>query len=638
MPKHKPSSGPKRQGADYLDDVYVNGTTGNDSYDGSSPTFLGGIAGPKKTIQEGINCVNYFGTVHVAAGTYYENIIIDISLSLEGAGARETIIDGSFLDTVVIIDAADELIDISGFTIRNGYGEWAGGIENGYDCDLFILQCAIVNNSGAVAGGIFNEECYITIGQCLIANNIAGEVGGGILNYDAWMFMVESTVTGNSLAPGGHEGGGIYGEYALNYVIDVTLAFNSATGLPDSAGGGFETDDCDWLIINTIVAHNRASMAGTNNAYYYPSDNDVFDAFCIDSENSCRFDGPNSQVNTDPRLGALAHNGGPTDTHAIGIDSAAFDRGSTFFFTAMDQRGVARPQGIAPDVGAFELALSPSGSTNSAGSGRELVSFSCDQGGIVDLVGLPGTACSGTLPPGMILPYGLFSFKIVSIPVGAAVRVTIRFPRVVPSNFQYWKCSGTGTWVNVTSLVMHNPGDNYVVLTLTDGGPGDADGVANGRIVDPGALALPINGQQPQSHSAYIAPPQQPVRLPNLSVQSVALSATSVMPGEPVTVTATVANRGTVNGAMKLYLTVNGEEEAVEGVVVNSGATAPVSFTVSRNEPGAYSVYAGGTYAGEFTVSQSVDPNLILFISSTLLCAAFVLGMVMIYRRQRDEY
>jgi len=468
----------------------------------------------------------------------------------------------------------------------------------------------------------------------LIANNIAWDCGGGILNYNAWMFLIDSTISGNWLGPGGHEGGGIYAEDALNYVVDVTLAFNSATGSPDSAGGGFETDDCDWLIVNTIVANNRASMAGANNAYYYPSVNDVFGAFCIDSEDSCRFRGPSSQVNTDPGLGALRNNGGPTDTHAIGIDSAAFDRGTNNFYAATDQRGVTRPQGIAADVGAFEFALSPVGSTNSAGSGRELVSFSCDQGGIVDLVGLPVTACSGALPQGVIMPYGLFSFRIVSIPVGASVRVTIRFPNVIPSNFQYWKCSSRG-WTNVTSLVSHNPGDNSIVLTLTDGGLGDADGIANGRIVDPGGVGWAVNAAQ-QSHSSYIAPPQQPVKLPNLSVQSAALSATSVMPGETVTVTATVANRGAANGAMKLSLTVNGAEEAVEGVVVNSGSTAPVSFTVSRNGPGAYSVYAGGVYAGEFTVSQAVGPNVVLFIRSALLCAAFVLGMVMIYRRQRD--
>ena len=35
-----------------------------------------------------------------------------------------------------------------------------------------------------------------------------------------------------------------------------------------------------------------------------------------------------------------------------------------------------------------------------------------------------------------------------------------------------------GSWVDVTSLLGHNDGDNVLTLTLRDGGPGDADGVA----------------------------------------------------------------------------------------------------------------------------------------------------------------
>ncbi len=45
----------RRMGATYLPVVYVNDKIGNDSYDGSYPTVLGGGIGPKKTIQAGID-------------------------------------------------------------------------------------------------------------------------------------------------------------------------------------------------------------------------------------------------------------------------------------------------------------------------------------------------------------------------------------------------------------------------------------------------------------------------------------------------------------------------------------------------------------------------------------------------------
>jgi hypothetical protein len=61
--------------------------------------------------------------------------------------------------------------------------------------------------------------------------------------------------------------------------------------------------------------------------------------------------------NTDPLLGPLAFNGGPTQTHAIGCDSPALDAGSTPDLLTNDQRGpgFARTVGTGTDIGAFEI-------------------------------------------------------------------------------------------------------------------------------------------------------------------------------------------------------------------------------------------------------------------------------------------
>jgi hypothetical protein len=53
-------------------------------------------------------------------------------------------------------------------------------------------------------------------------------------------------------------------------------------------------------------------------------------------------------------LGALADNGGPTKTHALLAGSPAINKGNSFRATT-DQRGVARPVGVASDIGAFEF-------------------------------------------------------------------------------------------------------------------------------------------------------------------------------------------------------------------------------------------------------------------------------------------
>jgi hypothetical protein len=79
----------------------------------------------------------------------------------------------------------------------------------------------------------------------------------------------------------------------------------------------------------------------------------------LDSGTSCGFGTANNSLSsTNPMLGALTDNGGPTMTHALLEGSPAIDKGNSFGATT-DQRGVARPQGAAPDIGAFEVQSPP---------------------------------------------------------------------------------------------------------------------------------------------------------------------------------------------------------------------------------------------------------------------------------------
>jgi hypothetical protein len=63
--------------------------------------------------------------------------------------------------------------------------------------------------------------------------------------------------------------------------------------------------------------------------------------------------------NVDPKLGPLQDNGGPTFTCALLPGSPAIDAGANTDAPTTDQRGVPRPQGAAPDIGAFERTTGP---------------------------------------------------------------------------------------------------------------------------------------------------------------------------------------------------------------------------------------------------------------------------------------
>jgi len=114
-------------------------------------------------------------------------------------------------------------------------------------------------------------------------------------------------------------------------------------------GGGLVRFACDGTITlnNSIVAN---SLSGSN------CFGSVVDGgHNLSSDASCSFSSPGSSNNTDPKLGPLAANGGPTPTCALLIGSPAIDAadGSSCPFT--DQRGAPRPSGFACDIGAYEL-------------------------------------------------------------------------------------------------------------------------------------------------------------------------------------------------------------------------------------------------------------------------------------------
>ena len=80
----------------------------------------------------------------------------------------------------------------------------------------------------------------------------------------------------------------------------------------------------------------------------------------LDTDGSCNLIATGDLSNVDDAgLGALADNGGDTMTHALLPDSPAIDAGTATCSVDTDQRGVARPQSSACDIGAYELGYLP---------------------------------------------------------------------------------------------------------------------------------------------------------------------------------------------------------------------------------------------------------------------------------------
>lgn len=223
-------------------------------------------------------------------------------------------------------------------------GDGQGGaffIENSAAGTTRIFNCTISGNTanGGSGGGASDTTDGIARGAGIAGSNHATNVNP-IVEF--------CTIAGNFVGTGrtgGFQGAGV------------------------SSGGS--NDDQGMRLINTIVANN----ADTTN--FDPNDihgNILSSGFnLVESTAGGTLDdagtgvdgransGTGNVLGTDPNLGGLANNGGGTNTMALlGPPNAAYNAANGQTVDGMsvpsDQRGVARPQNGASDIGAFESA------------------------------------------------------------------------------------------------------------------------------------------------------------------------------------------------------------------------------------------------------------------------------------------
>ncbi len=204
-------------------------------------------------------------------------------------------------------------------------------------------------------GALFNGEQDVRMTNATFFANTAqgGKGGDGGPGYD---------VGGNGGNGGNGNGGGIYNS-GTNYILNCTLSQGGATGganglggagaFPGTAGtagaarGGNVSNTRSFALKNSIVAN--ASSGGNGYGSFTDGGNN------ISSDDSISLVSTNSLKNTDPLLGTLADNGGPTKTMTLLEGSQAIDAiPETNCIIAFDQRGFSRPYGNGCDIGAAE--------------------------------------------------------------------------------------------------------------------------------------------------------------------------------------------------------------------------------------------------------------------------------------------
>lgn len=199
------------------------------------PGGTGTQARPFCDIMDAVAAAADGDTIHIAPGTYFENVVIEKDLNLVGTGGDQvTVVDGSGADrTVRVTEAA---VTLTGLTLTNGATPGGGGgllvdaymtwYDTGQLLPTTLVSCSIVGNSAYDGGGIYAGTAALSLVDCDVSSNTADENGGGLYCYDSTT-ITNSTIAGNS----GHLGGGIHG-------AGFTLTNSSVTGNAAQKGAG----------------------------------------------------------------------------------------------------------------------------------------------------------------------------------------------------------------------------------------------------------------------------------------------------------------------------------------------------------------------------------------------------------------
>ncbi|CAB4941667.1 unannotated protein [freshwater metagenome] len=242
-----------------------------------------------------------------------------------------------------------------------------------------ITDSIISFNGSSTAGGggiLITSATSVTIERTTISGNVSGKGAAVFQSSGTPLVIKDSTISGNTALTGGGglfltNGGsatitnstfsgnvdGSWGGAITSFGTSVTITSSTIASNTGYFAGGIVVDG-DVTLRNSIVADN---IGGATADIACVATATLTDTNLIGSDGAiCTFDDSSKLIsNVDAKLGPLRRNNLGTlsqlETHALLPGSPAIDAATGTASPAADARGVARPQGGAPDLGALEV-------------------------------------------------------------------------------------------------------------------------------------------------------------------------------------------------------------------------------------------------------------------------------------------
>ncbi len=314
-------------------------------------TEQGVISNGNCSLDEAVNAVNLDGSVDACtAGNGADTLVIQ-----PGLYARTSSLPVIEEDLIVVGTPGETKISFNGYVFRSVGGlqlkfegiHFAGGYsENNDGGSLHIAQC------------VFENVVEIQVTTALIESS---EFFGSRLEATSLDFRIVNS-TFHDQSP-----------YAISTGSQTDLAITHSTFVNNAI---VISGDGDAAIRNSLFSSNSVPFSG-------PVSIESLGYNLTDSDYNF---GQPTDIIADPQLFALANLGGATRVYTVTEESPAIDQGTCIDNEGMvvdeDQRGLARFEGLACDIGALEIVH------NVIATYQDVITLECPMGGIETTLGI----------------------------------------------------------------------------------------------------------------------------------------------------------------------------------------------------------------------------------------------------------